>query len=267
MAWTKMILALGLAALVGWTVASAAEEKPPAAAPAAAKPEPLTPEQLREALAGFKGFLAGEVVARRDTGLVLFVRSITLVEGNRAQNPGLLLSREAPVEYATEKDEKGDVQPRKSLVSLMERIEKLPAIAFGVPGGGNIMIMMGDGGDAVGGAVVAEGHAEVHAGRIIRGGALRLEMNGQRIQIGGEPDDAKDAPGAEKPDKPRGPAATLRVLAQDDGTLVMDRALPGMQPAATWNGMAVLHRGQMEAAPDQPKEPPKEEKAPKKGQF
>ena len=193
MAWTKMILALGLAALVGWTVASAAEEKPPAAAPAAAKPEPLTPEQLREALAGFKGFLAGEVVARRDTGLVLFVRSITLVEGNRAQNPGLLLSREAPVEYATEKDEKGDVQPRKSLVSLMERIEKLPAIAFGVPGGGNIMIMMGDGGDAVGGAVVAEGHAEVHAGRIIRGGALRLEMNGQRIQIGGEPDDAKDA--------------------------------------------------------------------------
>ncbi len=233
---TLVRVALGL--VVGWAgVLVAAQEKP--AAP--------TPEQLREALKGFKGFIAGDVVKREKAGVVLFVRSLTLVEGNTARNAGVALGQELAVRYTTEKDERGIERPRKALTSLMQNLEKFPVFMLGGPLGGNVMIM-GDGGVAVAGA----------AGGGDQGGVVRMEVNGARIQLGGDPDEEREK---EKAAPPRGPLVTLRVKAQEDGTLVADRAVPGMQPAATWHGMPKVTFGEakaLELAPE-PAEPKKEQ--------
>ena len=229
--------------LAGEGAVVAGEDKPPAP----------TAEQLREALKGFRGYLAGDVVARDGAGLVLLVRSVTLVEGSQARNPGLLLGRETPIRYATEKDEQGKERPMKSLVELMTRLEKLPTFAFGGMGGGDVVIALGDGGGAVGGGADVQIHRMT-----VKAATMRMEMNGQRIQIEG---DEPAAQPAARHEKPRGPAATLRVQATDDGSLVADRALPGMQPAATWDGMAKLRIEAVEG-PKKPgaHEPPKPSK-------
>ncbi len=231
--------------------------------PAAAKKEAVTPEQLREALKGFKGFIAGDVVKREKAGATLYVRSITLVEGNQAKGAGLALGQEVPVQYATEKDEKGVERPKKSLTDLMGKIEKFPAFMLGGPLGGNVMIAMDNGGGiAVGGAA---GGAVPGAGPVIvQGGVTKIEINGAQIQLGG---DAEEGKAGEKIAPPKGPAATLRVKAGEDGSLVADRALPGMQPAATWEGMPIVQFN-LQGLPDaeEPKEPPKKEKG-KDAQF
>ena len=238
MAWKSALVALAIAAL-GLGSAAAAEEKPANA----------TPDQLVEALKGFKGFLAGDVVDRKDTGIVLFVRSITLVEGSQAKNPGILLSREATVQYATEKDEKGNERPMKSLVSLMARLEKLPVFTFGGAGGGNVMIGVDDGAGA-----------GVNIQRMtIKATTVQMEMNGQRIKVGGD-----EEKGARKVEKPKGPAATVRVTAGGDGKLVADRGVPGLQPAATWDGMARVEFEDIKPAGEPQK---KEGKEPKDAQF
>lgn len=251
----RLGLGLLLIGLLGGVPVAAGEEKP-----APKEPPALTPEQLHEALAGFKGFLAGDVVKREKTGAVLFVRSVTIVEGSQAKNPALLLGREAPVDYATEKDEKGAERPMKALVGLMQRLEKLPFFALGGPGGGNMVIALDDGGA---GAVAGGANVQVH-GVTLKATTMRMEVNGQQIEIGG--DDAEK--GAGKAAKPKGPAATLRVKAAADGKLVSDRALPGLQPAATWDGMAKLQFAGVEEAAE-PQEAPKEEKPParKDAQF
>ncbi|MBM4040585.1 MAG: hypothetical protein FJ290_18930 [Planctomycetes bacterium] len=214
---------------------------------AAPKKEAVTAEQLREALKGFKGFLAGDVVKREKAGAVLYVRCVTLVEGNQAKGAGLALGQEVAVQYATEKDEKGVERPKKALTNLMQNLEKFPVFAFGGPGGGNVMIAMGD---LAAGAVQAQG-------AIVQGGAVKMEVNGAQIQIGG---DGEEAQAREKVEPPKGPPATLRVKAAEDGTLVADRAVPGMQPGTTWEGMPIVQFGDMKAlevAPV-PAEPQKE---------
>ncbi|MBM4035172.1 MAG: hypothetical protein FJ291_25805 [Planctomycetes bacterium] len=209
------------------------------------KKEAVTEEQLREALKGFKGFLAGDVVKREKAGAILFIRSITLVEGNQAKGAGTALGQEVPVQYATEKDEKGVERPKKALSNLMQNLEKFPAFLLGGPMGGNVMIAMD-------GAVAAGGAAQVQ-GITVQGGAVKLEVNGAQIELGGD-----DAAGKEKAEKPRGPAATLRVQASEDGTLVADRAVPGMQPAATWGGMPNVQLGGIPGL-EEPQAPPKKE--------
>jgi hypothetical protein len=223
---------------------------------AAPKKEAVTVEQLREALKGFKGFLAGDVVKREKTGAVLYVRSITLVEGSQAKAAGLALGQEVPVQYATEKDEKGNERPKKALTGLMQNLEKFPVFMLGGPGGGNVMITMGDGG---GGGVQAQGI-------VVQGGAVKMEVNGAQVQLGG---DAEEGKGNEKIEPPKGPAATLRVLAAADGTLVADRVAPGMQPAATWGGLPNVqwaNANALEAVPE-PAEPKKEKEKGKDAQF
>jgi hypothetical protein len=234
----RVILGLGIACLMGRGLLLGAEAPPK-------QPAPLTPEQLREALKGFKGFLAGDVVKREKAGAVVYVRSITLVEGNQAKGAGVALGQEVPVQYATEKDEKGGERPKKALSNLMQNLEKFPAFLLGGPMGGNVMITM-DGAAAAGG-----GAAQVQ-GITVQGGAVKLEVNGAQIELGG------DEPANPKAEKPRGPAATLRVQAREDGTLVADRAVPGMQPAATWGGMANVQFGGLPGL-EEPQAPPKKE--------
>ncbi|HUT32765.1 MAG TPA: hypothetical protein VNE39_04720 [Planctomycetota bacterium] len=215
---------------------------------AAPKKEAVTPEQLREALKGFKGFLAGDVVKREKAGAVLYVRSITLIEGNQAKAAGIALGQHVPVQYATEKDEKGNERPKKSLTGLLQNLEKFPVFMVGGPAGGNVMIAMGDAG--AGGGLQAQRV-------VVQGGAMKMNVNGAQIQIGGG---GEEGQGNEKVEPPKGPQATLRVKASEDGTLVADRAVPGMQPAGTWDGMPNV---QFEAAQalemvPEPVEPKKE---------
>ncbi len=243
----RTLVRVALATLVFWPgVLLAAQEKAAA----------LTPEQLREALKGFKGFIAGDVVKRERAGAVLFVRSLTLVEGNQAKGAGLALGQQVAIQYATEKDEEGNERPKKALSSLMQNLEKFPVFVLGGPLGGNVIFGMGGGA----GAVQAQGV-------IVQGGAVQMEVNGAKIHLGGDAEDEKEK-NQEKVAPPKGPLATLRVKAKEDGTLVADRGLPGMQPAATWDGMAkVLFDGLK--LPDELNEPPKAEpeKARKDAQF
>ncbi|HPD15314.1 MAG TPA: hypothetical protein PLE19_10205 [Planctomycetota bacterium] len=249
MSWRHLAAALLCLVCSGWTLAAAEP----------ARPADVTAEQLAEALKGFRGFLVGDVVERRETGATLFVRSITLVEGNQAKNPGILMGRLAAVQYATEKDAQGVERPMKGLVRLMQQLERLPAFAFGGGGGGNVMIMMDEGGGAMaaGGAGAVAGGGNVKMQRMImKAATMRMNVNGMDIRLGDDDEDAE----AEAADaaKPKGPVATLRVKAAADGTLVADRAMPGMQPSATWGGMPKVQFGEAQAleavpAPDGPK--------------
>lgn len=219
------------------------------AAGEAARPPEATPQQLADALKGFRGFLVGDVVERNDTGATLLVRSVTLVQGNQAKNPAILMGRLAAVRYATEKDAQGNERPAKALVTLMQQLEKLPVFAFGGAGGGNVMITMGEGGGAIAG-----GNVQMQR-MIMKAARMQMNINGMELKLdGGDDDEAEE--GAADAAKPKGPVATLRVKAAPDGTLIADRAMPGMQPSATWGGMPKVQFADaqaLEAAPAEPR--------------
>ncbi|NQT88875.1 hypothetical protein HQ560_19060 [bacterium] len=169
----------------------------------------------KAALKGFKGFLVGDLVKVNDDGVVVFVRAVTLVKGNAAANAAVLMGKEAPVRYATEKDDAGQERPVPELVKAVKHIGKMPAIAFG---GLNApaMVVMGQG-----------------AGRVnVTRHRVAMRVNGMDIRF--------DNDDAEPEEKPQGPLFTARVLGRDDGILVMDRLMPGSSPTHTWAGMPVV---------------------------
>ena len=208
--------------------AKALRDRPAAAA--AEKPEPEAKPDLVEALKGFKGFLVGELVKTGDEGIVLLVRAVTLVEGSQAANPGVLLGLEAPVQFATEKDDEGNDRPDPGLVKTAKRLQQMPPVAFGGLGGNAVVVMdMGQPGQQ---AAAVTGTAHLRSMRI----------NGAEIELGGDPEQ-------EEPDrKPKGPTITARVRADEDGKLVMDRVMPGSTPGHTWAAMPRLRF----AGPDEP---------------
>jgi hypothetical protein len=242
----------GMMLVTGWLggdMLKAGEEAKPPQPPAVEKAPPkeaeaVKPEDLQAALRGFRGFLIGEVVGKNDAGATLRIKALTLIEGCRAANPSLALGQDVPVKYATDKDEQGKERPVPSLADAMRRIEKMPAIALGGFGGGNATIIMGVGQDnqaAVGPAVRTMTRA------------MTIQVNGQEIRVGGD-----DGP-AEKGEKPKGPLVTARVLTDAEGTLVMDRVMPGAHAAATWDAMPLLRFADAKP-PELPVPPKKEEK-------
>lgn len=209
-----------------------------AAEPPEGKQQAQAEEQaLREAVKGFRGFLLGQVVAQDDEGLVLYVQAVTLVEGCEAADPGVLLGRETAVRLATEEDEEGHERPVPWLARAARHIGKMPVIAFGGLGGGNAMVTVnvGPGGDAPRAAGVRMARRTV-----------TMRIDGQEIRVQG---------GDEEPEeKPRGPAATVRVQADEEGALVMDRIMPGSHAAGTWDAMPTLRVGEKKPA-EREKEP------------
>ena len=183
-------------------------------------------EELAQALKGFRGFLVGELVGRHDDGIDMLVRAVTLVEGNQAANPGVLIGLETRVLYAVETDDDGNKRPVPDLVRAIQHIKEMPVFAFGGLGGNAVIVMD------------APPQGEAGAGKIVRMQAQRMVMNvnGVNIQMGGNADEEGDEPARE----PKGPILTARVLAGEDGALVMDRVLPGSQPGHTWAAMAKL---------------------------
>jgi len=195
----------------------------------AAKPaqKAVGKEELAEALKGFRGFLVGELAERHDDGIDMLVRAVTLVEGNEAANPGVLIGLETRVLYALETDDDGNKRPVPDLMRAIQHIKELPAFAFGGLGGNAVIVMdMPEQGKA--------GH-----GKVVRMQAQRVVMNvnGVNIQMGGN---AEEEEGDEPAREPKGPILTARVLAGEDGALVMDRVLPGSKPGHTWAAMAKL---------------------------
>jgi len=209
--------AVAVVACIAWALAAGAAEKEPEAAKPGA-------DELREALAGFRGFLVGQLVATNDEGLVLRVQAVTLVEGCTAKNPGILLGTEAPVQFATEKGEDGKERPAKWLVDTAKQLHKLPAIAFGGFGGEDAVITMnvGGGGNAATTAVAVTTQR------------MTMRIDGAEVQ----PDAKDDAKG-----KPKGPTITGRVQADEKGALVLDRVVPGSAPGATWTAIPRLQMG------------------------
>ncbi len=183
-------------------------------------------EELAEALKGFRGFLVGELAGRHDDGIDMLVRAVTLVEGNQAANPGILIGLETRVLYALETGDDGEKRPLPDLVRAIQHIKELPAFAFGGHGGNAVIVMD------------MPGQGKAGHGKVVRMHAQRMVMNvnGVNIQMGGDADEEGDEPARE----PKGPILTARVLAGQDGALVMDRVLPGSQPGDTWRAMAKL---------------------------
>ena len=186
---------------------------------------PADPPDLAEALAGFKGFLVGDFLRTEGDGVVMLVRAVTLVEGSAAVNPAVLLGQETAIAFATETDDDGNERPRRALVRAVEHIRRMPPIHFrGL--GGNAVVILGapQQGAAAGQNVqVAVQHMTVRA-------------HGIGMPLGGDAEpDGDDGEG-----KPKGPLLTARVLAGDDGRLVVDRLLPGSNTAHAWGAMPKL---------------------------
>ncbi|NQT86693.1 hypothetical protein HQ560_08015, partial [bacterium] len=137
--------------------------------------------------------------------------------------------------------EAGKDAPAKRLVGAVDHIEKMPAFAFGGFGGGNAVIVMG-GGDE--GAMQAFGGA-------IKTHTMTMRIDGGQIQLGG----GDDAQNPQDPDAKK-PIATARVLADEEGNLVVDRIMPGAQSYAAWDAMPMLRFAE-KAKPKAPKQPKK----------
>ncbi|MBL7223222.1 MAG: hypothetical protein ISS72_05165 [Candidatus Brocadiae bacterium] len=104
--------------------------------------EPLTVEEVKAALKGFKGFLVGELTSKNEAGIELRIKAITLLRGCKALDPSLVLGQTAPVLYATEENDEGGglgaqrrAVPVKKLVETVARIGQIPPFAFGGFGG------------------------------------------------------------------------------------------------------------------------------------
>ena len=200
-----------------WAAEGLKKAEPPAAPPA------LKPEELQQALAGFKGFLVGEVVSADGAAVVLRVKAVTLIEGNQAPNAGLLLGRETRLALATEKGEDGKERPIPWLAETAKRLPKLPNIAFGGMGDEDteVTVTVNEDNPAAAGAAAV--------GTMIRMTAQKAVM-GIHVGAAGGP----DRPGAE----PRPlPLATARVQWDAARGLVMDRVAPGSQPGHVWTAM------------------------------
>ncbi|MFW6108763.1 MAG: hypothetical protein ACOC8D_03005 [bacterium] len=215
--WVVWMVAAAMMLASGRALAAEAEK---AAAAAAAQPD------LAGALAGFRGFLVGELIESREKDATLFVRAVTIIEGSEATNPGLLVGRETPVAFATEENDDGDEQPVPGLVRAVEHIGRMPAVHFGGLGGNAVVITQ----EPWRGAGGAGRNVQLKAHRMV------MRVNGGEVRIGGGPDD-DEADDEEPAREPKGPLMTARVRAGDDGTLVMDRVAPGSTPAHTWRGM------------------------------
>jgi hypothetical protein len=237
------------------------------------------PEDIRPDIAKFKGFLVGEIVSVSDTGVVLKVRSVTIVEGSQAANPTRLLGREVPVEFATEKDKDGKEQPAKWLADTVRVAQKGVWLGgFGALGAPNQMVITNIGGmgrEGVATATVVVGGGAVGvaggAGEAGQGNAARV---GGRIAIGG-PDGAQievalpeDEGGAARPDekgKKQAPRLLARVQADEKGTLVTDRVAPGTQVGHEWDTMPKVRMIGVPAPPPQPPEAPQPPQLPGQG--
>lgn len=229
-----------------WTCAGAvaADATPPPAGPAAAKTE-----DLRADLARFKGFLLGEIASVSDTGVVLRVKSVTVVEGSQAANPARLLGREMPIQFATEKDKEGKDKPIKSLADTARAAQKMGWLsgfgAFAMPTEMVITDLGEKGQAAAATSMVIVGGTHTTVTAVAGGpgqGAAHVEG---KIAVGG-PDGAQieiplpapegAAEGKEK-DKKQAPRLLARVQADEQGTLVADRVAPGRQPGHEWDAM------------------------------
>lgn len=241
-----------LRVLMGIVITSGAWGWDALAADAAKAGAEAKPEDVRPDIAKFKGFLVGEIVSVSDTGVVLKVKSVTIVEGSQATNPARLIGREIPVQFATEKGKDGKEQPVKWLVDTVKAAQRMGGLAgLGVFTMPNEMVITNIGGAGKeGGAttttiVMGGAHVAVAAGA---GGVAepgKAARTGGRITIGG-PDGAQievPLPGdagvvrPDEKDKKQAPRILVRVQADEKGTLVMDRAVPGAQPGHEWDSM------------------------------
>ena len=112
-----------------------AARAPAAEAPAEEEVEPLTVEEIKAALKGFRGLLVGELTSKNETGIELRIKAITLLRGCKALEPSLVLGQTAPILYATEENDEGEGVPVKKLVETVARIGQIPPFAFGGFGG------------------------------------------------------------------------------------------------------------------------------------
>ena len=219
-AWGQEIVQAGKKGVV-----PAAVEAKPAKPPAAKEAEAPPPEEIKAALKGFRGFIVGEIVGKSKTGIVLRIRAITLLKGCTAPNPSLALGQTTPVLYVTEKDGAGNQAPAENLLEAIERIEQMPAFALGGFGGENAVVFM---------------HWGQKQGLRWAARTEKTVIRDPDVRVGGRDEDDDDADDDEK-DKAKTPVVTARILANDDGDLVMDRVMPGGQSYATWNGVPTLH--------------------------
>jgi hypothetical protein len=240
--------AAGIALAFGWS-SPAAETKAAPVQPAATAD---VTQDVRPDVAKFKGFLGGELVSSSDTGLVLKVKSVTVVEGSQAKNPCALVGKQISLQFATEKDAAGKAQPAKWLADASRAIQKMPWLGglggFAMPN--QMVLNLGEGGGAVTATTVVVGGGTVTFGEA--GGPQQQMMAPRvhgRVAIGGpdggnvellmpENDDEADA-GKEAEPAPakRLPRLLVRAQADEKGTLVMDRLVPGSQTGHEWGAM------------------------------
>jgi len=112
-----------------------ADRDPLGEAPKEEEVEPLTAEEIKAALKGFRGLLVGELVGKNERGIELRIKAITLLRGCKALDPSLVLGQTAPVLYAAEENDNGERAPVKKLVETVARIGQIPPFAFGGFGG------------------------------------------------------------------------------------------------------------------------------------
>ena len=217
-AWGQDMLAAGAAKVV--------PDEPPVEV---AEPKP---DKVREALAGFRGFIIGDLAEAGDEAVTLVVRAVTMVEGSTALNPGILLGKETQAALATEKDAAGNERPIPTLVATAKQLKQMPVFfAFGHREGvNNAVIVL----DANAGLVAGRPNVTVH--KVPR--PTTMWLDGRQVRIGGGPQPA--AGGADDGGQPRGPRITARVRADAEGKLVVDRVVPGSLPVATWGALPML---------------------------
>jgi len=182
-------------------------------APAAAQPD------LAKALAGFKGFVVGELVKTSDKSCVLLVRAVTVITGNAAPSPGLLLGKPTPLAFAMTKGPEGKKRPDPLLAKTLARLQSMPDFKIVRPGGAVVTEIVGDGVNIAGTITTVTG-----------GGTTTV--NGMQV--------IDDDDSAEPARTPKGALLTARVRAGADGKLVMDRVMTGCAHTDTWGGMPKL---------------------------
>jgi len=268
----------GLALAWGWS-ARAGETKATPAQPAAKANEAT--EDVRADIAKFKGFLGGELVSTSDTGLVLKVNSVTIVEGSQAKNPSALVGKPVALQFAAEKDAAGQARPAQWLADTARSVEKMKWLGgFGAFATPNQMVL--NLGDAAGGGAMTATTVVLAGGTLTVGGAggPQQQMTAQRahgrIAIGGPDggnvelllpeigeDEAEAAAEAAQDPAKRLPRLLVRAQADEKGTLVMDRMVPGSQTGHEWGAIPKIRvqappKAEPQAAPKaEPPTPPR----------
>jgi hypothetical protein len=237
-AWLWALVSVGL--MGGWAAFAAEEAKP---------------QDIRPDIAKFKGFLAGEIVSASDTGLVLKIKSVTMVEGSQAANPGVLLGRDVPIQFAMEKDKDGQEKPAKWLADAVKAIQKSKWLgrfgALGTPGemiitdagaggqaGGAMVVMQGTGVAVTAGGQGGQGVPQVQ-GKISIGGpdGAQIEVPLPGVGPGDDEDAGRPGDKGQKQEAKDVPRLLVRVQADDKGTLVLDRVMPGAPTGHDWRAI------------------------------